>query len=93
MLYYVRTMGDINMSLTLTELRADLYKVVDQIIETGIPVEVQRNGHKIKIILADGPSKLERLSLKTNVINEDPEDLVHCDWLHEWSENKDFKKD
>lgn len=76
------------MSLTLTELRADLYKVVDQIIETGIPVEVRRDGHKIKIMLADGPSKLERLTKKTDVFNEDAENLVHCDWFHEWTENK-----
>jgi len=75
------------MSLTVTELRADLYTVVDQIIETGIPVEVLRNGHKIKIILADGPSKLERLIYKTDVINNDPESIVHCDWMKEWSDN------
>lgn len=74
--------------LTLTELRADLYKVVDQIIETGIPIEVLRNGHKIKIILDDGPSKLERLVRRPDVINGDPESLVHCDWLSEWSEIK-----
>lgn len=77
------------MSLTLTELRSDLYKVVDQIIETGIPVEVVRNGHKIKIILADGPSKLERLVSHKNVINGDPESIIHCDWLSEWSETKE----
>jgi hypothetical protein len=73
-------------AITLTELRADLYKVVDQIIETGVSVEVQRNGHKIKIILADGSSKLERLVQRTGVINGDPEDIVHCEWLQEWSE-------
>jgi Antitoxin Phd_YefM, type II toxin-antitoxin system len=76
-------------AITLTELRADLYKVVDQIIQTGVPVEVQRNGHKIKIILADGSSKLERLTQRTGVMHGDPEDIVHCDWLQEWSELKD----
>jgi len=77
------------MTLSLTELRTDLYRVVDQIIETGVPVEVLRNGHKIKIILADGPSKLERLIRRENVINGDPESLVHCDWFSEWSESKE----
>ncbi len=75
-------------TLTLTELRASLYKVVDHVIETGIPVEVLRNGHKIKIILADGPSKLERLTTRTDVMNEDPESYVHSDWFYEWSETK-----
>ncbi len=77
------------MSLSLTELRTDLYKVVDQIIETGIPVEVMRNGHKIKIILADGPSKLERLVRRTHVINGDPDSIIYNDWLSEWSETKE----
>lgn len=75
-------------SLTLTELRSDLYKVVDQIIDTGIPVEVMRNGHKIKIVLADGPSKLERLVRRENVINGEPDSIVHSDWFSEWSETK-----
>jgi hypothetical protein len=79
-------------AITLTELRADLYKVVDQIIETGVSVEVQRNGHKIKIVLADGPSKLARLTERTGVINCDPEDIVHCDWLEEWSELQGIQK-
>lgn len=74
------------MSLSLTELRNNLYKVVDQVIETGIPVEVTRNNHKIKIILADGPSKLERLSERKNIFNDDPESFVHCNWISEWSE-------
>ncbi len=78
-------------AITLTELRADLYKVVDQIIKTGVSVEVQRNGHKIKIILADGPSKLERLTQRTDVINGDLEDIVHSDWLQEWSELQEIK--
>ncbi len=79
-------------AITLTELRADLYKVVDQIIKTGVSVEVQRNGHKIKIILADGPSKLERLTQRTDVINGDLEDIVHCDWLQEWSELQEIQQ-
>jgi hypothetical protein len=83
---------DLMAAITLTELRADLYKVVDQIIKTGVSVEVQRNGHKIKIILADGPSKLERLTQRTDVINGDLEDIVHCDWLQEWSELQEIQQ-
>lgn len=75
-----------NMPITLTELRNDLYKVVDQIIATGNPVEILRNGHKIKIILADGPSKLDRLTKRSDVMNDPAETYVHCEWLSEWSE-------
>lgn len=70
-------------AITITELRANLYNIVDQLIQTGAAVEVQCNGHKIKIILADAPSKLERLTPKPYAFNGDPEDIVHCDWLNE----------
>lgn len=80
-----------SLTLTVTELRANLYKVVDQVIETGVPVEVLRDGHRVKIILADGPSKFQRLTHRSDVMNDDPESFVHCDWLSEWSETK--KKD
>lgn len=82
---YVLKWG-LTMSLSLTELRNNLYKIVDQVIETGIPVEVTRNNHKIKIILSDGPSKLERLSVRQNVFNDDPESIVNCNWISEWSQ-------
>jgi len=67
--------------ITLAELSADLDKIVDQIIEAGIPMEVIWKSHKIKITLADYTPKLERLTKRTGVINGDPEDIVHCDWL------------
>jgi len=37
---------------------------MDNVIETGIPVEVSRNNPIIKIILVDGPSKWQRLVIK-----------------------------
>lgn len=32
------------MTISLTQLRTDLYKIVDQVIETGIPVEIEQRG-------------------------------------------------
>ncbi len=75
-------------TLTLTELRVNLDKIVDEIIHTGVPVEIERRGHKIKIILADGSSKFDKLTYRPEVFKEDPESYVHCDWVHEWSESK-----
>ena len=37
--------------MNLTNLRANLYKVVDEIIQTGEPVEVLRHGHTLKLEL------------------------------------------
>lgn len=74
--------------MTLTELRSNLYKEIDHLIETGIPLEIERKGHRIKIILDEPrPSKLSKLISRSNIINGDPEDIIHNDWLEEWHDN------
>ena len=37
------------MPITPTQLRANLYKVLDQVIETQQPIAINRNGQIIKI--------------------------------------------
>lgn len=49
------------MSLTASKLRANIYNVLDGVLETGIPVEIERNGRKLKIIADEPPSKLANL--------------------------------
>jgi hypothetical protein len=44
-------------------------------------------GRSIKIVPDQKPSKLRRLKKRTYPL-DDPESLVHMDWLHEWSEMK-----
>ena len=73
------------MKISLTRLRADLYKIVDQVIASGIPVEVNRHGKTIKIISVDTKSKLDNLKPHPGTIIGDPNDLVHMDWSAEWS--------
>jgi hypothetical protein len=75
------------MRVTASKLRADIYNILDESLKTGVPVEVVRKGKILKIVPESKPSKLSRLK-KRNAIVGDPEDLVHMDWLHEWSEMK-----
>jgi prevent-host-death family protein len=75
------------MRVTASKLRADIYNILDESLKTGEPVEVVRKGKILKIVPESKPSKLSRLK-KRNAIVGDPEDLVHMDWLHEWSEMK-----
>lgn len=70
------------MSMSLTSLRQQLFKVVDQVIATGIPTEVRRNGHIVKIVLADKRSKLDNL-VEHDCIVGDPEELVDLS-IQEW---------
>jgi len=65
-------MGAIN----LTTLRKRLYRVVDQVLETGVPVEIERNGKKLLIIPVDQPvSKLANLERRHGIVGN-PDDLV-----------------
>jgi prevent-host-death family protein len=75
------------MKITASKLRENIYGILDQALETGIPIEVIRKGKTLKIVPEAKLDKLSRLK-KRNYIVGDPEDLVHMDWLHEWSEMK-----
>ena len=68
-------------SMSLTALRNKLFKVVDEVIRTGIPVVIERNGHRLKIVLEEEKSKLDNLK-PHNCIVGDPDDLFRkwSDW-------------
>ena len=73
------------MPVTATKLREDLYGTLDQVIETGSPVEILRNGHLLRIELVGAKSKLDSL-IERDVMAGDPEELVSMDWSGYWSE-------
>lgn len=71
------------MKITASRLRQDVYRILDEVIETGVPVEIERKGKKLKIIAEGVPDKLGNLQ-KRPCIKGDPEDLVHLEWYGEW---------
>ena len=75
------------MRVTASKFRENLYGILDRVLETGIPVEVIRNGKILRIIQEAKPDKLSRLKKRKCIVG-DPESIVHMDWLHEWSELK-----
>lgn len=72
------------MAITATELRSKVYTLLDQVIETGEPLLIQRNGRTLKITLDKRPGIFERLVPWFDLINGDPEELIHLDWSHLW---------
>ena len=68
-----------------TELRKNIYKLLDQVLESGKPIEIKRKGKRLLIIPAEPESKLERLESHPDCIAGDPEDFVHIDWSGEWN--------
>ncbi len=40
--------------LTATQLRADVYRILDEVLQTGEPREVSRRGQVVLLVPADG---------------------------------------
>lgn len=76
------------MPMSLTALRQQLFKVVDQVIATGVPAEINRKGHMVKIVLNTKKNKLDNL-VPHDCIVGDPEELVNLS-LNEWNEEKNL---
>lgn len=71
------------MPIKPSQLREDIYRILDQVLETGIAVEIERDGKLLKIVPVEPRSKLENLKPRKYLLS-DPEELVHLDWSGEW---------
>ena len=71
------------MPLTASKLRQNVYRILDEVLATGIPVEIERNGHILRIVADTPPSKLDNL-VERDAMNDPAEDYVHIDWSGEW---------
>ena len=74
--------------LSLKKVRADLYKIVDKVLETGSPVVIERRGKQVCIVPVRSKSKLDNLVKSPGTIIGDPDDIVHMDWSDEWTETR-----
>jgi len=71
--------------LTPSGLRADIYRILDRVLETGMPVEITRGERRLRIVRVEKTgSKLDRLQAHPNAIVGDPEELAEIDWSGEW---------
>jgi hypothetical protein len=62
----------------------NIFKILDQVLETGTPATVVINGKGLLITPSQSISKLDLLEKHPNFITGDPEELVHVDWSSEW---------
>jgi antitoxin (DNA-binding transcriptional repressor) of toxin-antitoxin stability system len=67
------------MPITASKLRANLCRILDEAIETGVPVEVLRKGVVLSIVPLKRVSKLDRLK-KRKLFVGDVEDIIGKDW-------------
>ncbi len=72
------------MAIKTSSLRENIYRILDQVLETGVPVEIERRGRILRIAPAEPRSKLDNLKPRPYLLSE-PEELVHLDWSGEWN--------
>ena len=71
------------MTVTPSTLRQNIYKLLDQVLETGQPIEILRKGKILQIISKKPVNKIQNLK-KRSIVNGNPESIVHIDWFETW---------
>lgn len=72
------------MEVTASQLRMNIYRLLDEVLETDAPLEIQRKGRTLRIVPDERLSKLARLVPHPGYIVGDPDDLVDTDWSGHW---------
>ena len=58
---------------------------LDEVLETGQPLEIERNGKTLVIAPKEEQSIWDRLPRREGFIVGDPDELIHIDWSSEWN--------
>jgi len=67
-------------TITATELRANIYNLLDEVLDTGIPLEIIKGGQKLQIVAVEKVNKLDNLIRRPETIRGDPDELVSQQW-------------
>lgn len=71
------------MAIKASALRENIYRILDEVLETGVPIEIERRGKILQISTTETRSKLDNLRPRPYLLTN-PEELVHLDWSEEW---------
>ena len=72
------------MTISASRLRQDVYRLRDEVLRTGQPLEIERDGQVLRFTAAAPRSRLERIDPVPELIVGDPQDLVSWDWSADW---------
>ena len=74
------------MTMTVTELRSRLYRVIDEVLASGVPQRIRR-GERFVLIQPDGEGPQLRLEAlpRRQAIACTPEDLIEQGFEDAWS--------
>lgn len=84
-LYVRNNPEELTLATTASKLRANIYRMLDDVLETGQPLEIVRNGKILVIAPKEERSFWDRLPRREGFIVGDPDELIHMDWSSEWN--------
>jgi prevent-host-death family protein len=70
-------------TVTPTQLRTNIYNLLDEVLKTGLPLEIKKGDKKLRIVPVEEVDKLQNLVARPDVIHGDPNDLAEIDWMNE----------
>lgn len=76
------------MSVSASQLRQDIYRLIDEVLRTGEPLEIERKGRRLLLVAEQSTGRLDRIRGNPDAIVGDPEDLVTMDWSTEWEPDR-----
>ena len=80
-----RTYAAYMLTLSATELRGNLYRVLERILRTGRPVEVVIKGQRLLISPTKVTSKWDQLEPHAQAVTGDSDDLATIEWSKSWT--------
>lgn len=70
-------------TVTPTELRKNIFNLLDEVLNTGIPLEIKKDDKILRIVPVKKTDKLQNLVSRPDAIKGDPEELVSISWEKE----------
>lgn len=76
--------------ISASQLRQDIYRLLDRVIETGEPLAIERSGHRLLVVpappdqLVASQARLKGLRPHPDAVAGDPADLVDVGWADAW---------
>lgn len=77
----------LNNTLTTTKLRANIYEVFDEIIKTGVPKRVKKDGNILTIQITERSKKINKMDKLSNLKPYDIVNDIALDTTKIWDED------
>lgn len=73
------------MTVSASQLRQNIYRLIDHVLETGEPLEIARKGRTLRLVADEPRSRFDIMRVNADLIVGDPEDLAELGWADSWN--------